>query len=186
MRQRKVGVVGQCHPCSAPPRTPVVAATIQHLSANPSTAPRQVQAAQAARRALQDHGWEPSAWQQLVGERPPPSQATAIDGLTQPRWQQHATFSFTTAARAQVYSTLDSQAMLDPQTGPHASRAFATIPYTTIPYTTEVTCPDHIFRILMLRRLRLPLPLTERACRCRRTLDPLGDHRAACSRAGVL
>ena len=182
----KGGVVGQCHPCSAPPRTPVVAATIQHLSANPSTAPRQVQAAQAARRALQDHGWEPSAWQQLVGERPPPSQATAIDGLTQPRWQQHATFSFTTAARAQVYSTLDSQGMLDPQTGPHASRAFATIPYTTIPYTTEVTCPDHIFRILMLRRLRLPWPLTERACRCRRTLDPLGDHRAACSRAGVL
>ena len=38
----------------------------------------------------------------------------------------------------------------------------------------------------MLRRLRLPLPLTERTCRCRRLLDPLGDHRAACSRAGVL
>ena len=38
----------------------------------------------------------------------------------------------------------------------------------------------------MLRRLRLPLPLTERTCRCRRILDPLGDHRAACSRAGVL
>ena len=58
-----------------------------------------------------------------------------------------------------------------------ASRGF-----TTIPYTTEVTYPDHIFRILMLRRLRLPLPLTERVCRCRRNLD----HRAACARAGVL
>ena len=73
--------------------------------------------------------------------------------------------------------------LLDSQTGPYdpyASRAF-----TAIPYTTEVTYPDHIFRILMLRRLRLPLPLTERACRCRRTLDSLGDHRAACGRAGV-
>ena len=38
----------------------------------------------------------------------------------------------------------------------------------------------------MLGRLRPPLPLTERTCRCRRILDPLGDHRAACSRAGVL
>ena len=38
----------------------------------------------------------------------------------------------------------------------------------------------------LLRRLRLPLPLTERTCRCRRILDPLGDHRAACSRAAVL
>ena len=38
----------------------------------------------------------------------------------------------------------------------------------------------------MFRRLRLPLPLTERVCRCRRNLDPLGDHRAACARAGVL
>ena len=62
-----------------------------------------------------------------------------------------------------------------------SSRAF-----TTIPYTTEVTYPDHIFRILMFRRLRLPLPHTERVCRCRRNLDTLSDHRAACARAGVL
>ena len=87
-----------------------------------------------------------------------------------------------TAAREELYNTLNpaNQAMLDSQTGPMASRAF-----TTIPYTTEVTYPDHIFCILMLRRLRLPLPLTERVCRCRRNLDPLGDHRAACARAGV-
>ena len=38
----------------------------------------------------------------------------------------------------------------------------------------------------MLRRLRLPLPLTERTCRCRRVLDPLGDHRSVCPRSGVL
>ena len=39
---------------------------------------------------------------------------------------------------------------------------------------------------MLLRRLRLPLPLTERSCRCRRVLDPFGDHRAACPRSGVL
>ena len=38
----------------------------------------------------------------------------------------------------------------------------------------------------MLRRLRLPLPVTENTCRCHRRLDPLCDHRAACSTSGVL
>ena len=40
--------------------------------------------------------------------------------------------------------------------------------------------------LLLLRHLRLPLPLSARTCRCRRPLDPLGDHRAACSRPGAL
>lgn len=71
--------------------------------------------------------------------------------------------------------------MLDSQTGPYAGRAF-----TTIPYGPDTTYQSHIFRVLLLRRLRLPLPLTERTCRCRRNLDTLGDHRAACARAGVL
>ena len=42
------------------------------------------------------------------------------------------------------------------------------------------------FRVLLLRRLRMPLPLTARACRCGRLLDVLGHHRAACSRVGEL
>ena len=49
--------------------------------------------------------------------------------------------------------------------------------FTTIPYTTEFEYPSHLFRILLLRRLRLHLPLSARFCRCRRPLDPLGDHR---------
>ena len=43
-----------------------------------------------------------------------------------------------------------------------------------------------VFRALLLRRLRLPLPLDAAACRCRRPVDPLGDHRAACPRSGIL
>ena len=35
------------------------------------------------------------------------------------------------------------------------------------------------------RRLRLPLPLTSRNCRCGHRLDKFGHHRAACSRVGV-
>ena len=53
------------------------------------------------------------------------------------------------------------------------------------------TCPltridPALFRVLLLRRLRLPLPLSARFCRCGRPLDSRGHHRAACARAGVL
>ena len=42
------------------------------------------------------------------------------------------------------------------------------------------------FRILLCRRLHLPLPLTLRPCRCGRQLDMFGHHRAACPEVGVL
>ena len=42
------------------------------------------------------------------------------------------------------------------------------------------------FRVLLLRRLHMPLPLAPRTCACRGRLDPLGDHRAACANSGVL
>ena len=74
-----------------------------------------------------------------------------------------------------------SQAFVTSQSGPFASRAF-----TTIPYTNDFAYPSHFFRILLLRRLRLPLPLFARTCRCRRTFDSLGDHRAACAQSGAL
>ena len=43
--------------------------------------------------------------------------------------------------------------------------------------------PSDCMRVLLLRRLRLPLPHTPRHCRCGGTLDALGDHRAACQQA---
>ena len=41
-------------------------------------------------------------------------------------------------------------------------------------------------RVILLRRLHLPLPLTVRSCRCGLPVDACGHHRAACARAGVL
>jgi hypothetical protein len=75
------------------------------------------------------------------------------------------------AQQAELLTHLDpaSQAMLASQTGPSASRTF-----TTIPWRHDLTYPSHLFRLLLVRRLRLPLPLPERSCRCRRVLDPLG------------
>ena len=46
--------------------------------------------------------------------------------------------------------------------------------------------PDAEYRILLLRRLRLPLPRTPARCPCGGNLDALGDHGSACAQVGVL
>ena len=42
------------------------------------------------------------------------------------------------------------------------------------------------FRVVLLRRLRMPLPLSVHRCSCGRVLDPFRHHRAACLTVGVL
>ena len=74
-----------------------------------------------------------------------------------------------------------SRALLLSQAGPHSGRVF-----TVLPTSDDVTIASAQFRVLLLRRLRLPLALCPRTCRCGRSLDPLGDHRAACATSGVL
>ena len=67
------------------------------------------------------------------------------------------------------------------QHGPLASAVL-----TAVPTSRMTRIEAQHFRLLLLRRLRLPLPLTSRTCRCGRLLDSFGHHRAACSGAGVL
>ena len=57
---------------------------------------------------------------------------------------------------------------------------------SAIPTDDLFRFPAQFFRVLLLRRLWLPLPLSSRTCRCGRLLDVFGHHRAACPRAGVL
>ena len=68
-----------------------------------------------------------------------------------------------------------------PKSGPFAGMAFSAAPAS---FLTRIDA--HLFRVLLLRRLGLPLPLSARACRCGRLLDPLGHHRASYARACVL
>ena len=152
---------------------------LQHLQ-HPSPAIPSIQAA-----ALEEHGWTPPNWEELAqGNRPNPADTDPEENAPRTRgWQQQATTPVHTAMSNELQAVIPpaSQALLHSQAGPFASRAF-----TTIPYTTEFEYPSHLFRILLLRRLRLHLPLSARFCRCRRPLDPLGDHRAACAQSGVL
>ena len=56
----------------------------------------------------------------------------------------------------------------------------------TCPTCRITTIPPQLFRVTLLRRLRLPLHLTVRFCRCGLPLDEFDHHRAACAQTGVL
>ena len=55
-----------------------------------------------------------------------------------------------------------------------------------VPSNPHTRTEPQLFRVLLLGRLRLPLPLSSRACQCGRLLDVFGHHRASCALAGVL
>ena len=71
--------------------------------------------------------------------------------------------------------------MLRSQSGPGAGAFLSTTPSNPL---TRID--SFAFRTLLCRRLRLAIPLSTRICRCGRTIDPLGHHRAACARSGTL
>ena len=157
---------------------------LDHLD-SPDPQPACFAAAAAARAALGHSDWAPPAWREMsAGESAPLVQeegpSTFLRG-----WQGQAAAAEARRHRETLLAGADpaAQALLHSQSGPFASRFLTTVPVSSVlsyPY------PCHLFRVLLLRRLRLPLPFAERTCRCRRLLDPFGDHRAACARSGVL
>ena len=74
-----------------------------------------------------------------------------------------------------------SRALLQSQSGPFAANVL-----TALPTSPELRLDAAAFRVLLLRRLRLQLPLVPATCPCRRRLDALADHRASCPRSGLL
>ena len=132
---------------------------------------------------LERTGFECPSWEDLAEGRSP-GESREEEDPSQPRvgWQQQAATSIEHHDNT-VWPGLreHEQAMMRSQRGPLASTAFTCFP------TSRMTRIDPApFCALLLRRLRLPLPLSVRSCRCGRPLDALGHHRAACATAGVL
>ena len=74
-----------------------------------------------------------------------------------------------------------SRALLLSQAGDAVSCAF------TAPLASADTwVPDAEYRVLVLRRLRLPLPLAPKRYPCGGRVDEYGDHLSACAQVGVL
>ena len=127
----------------------------------------------------------PPAWASLAnGLRPPRDRGEVLElGEFARGWQRVASIARDASEQNELLRDLDepSRALLHSQSGPYGGRAF-----TALPTGPEFRVDPALYRVMLLRRLRAPLPVVQRTCPCRRFLDPLGDHRAACSNAGVL
>ena len=125
-------------------------------------------------------GFEPPSWEALASGARPASEPYEFEpgGLRQkllPEWNDNSE----TKSSSNVCLAQD-RAMIRSQAGPGAGTALSVVPTD---FLTQI--PPHLFRIVLLRRLRLPLPLSLHTCRCGRPIDSFGHHRAACARAGV-
>ena len=134
-------------------------------------------AAAEAVQYLEASGFEAPTWKVLAcGVRPVPREPEDLEpGVVRRGWQHAAASAVELHAREELFSQVSDQvkALARSQGRPGAGAPFTAI-------------PSHLFRVLLLRRLRQPLPFTGRACRCGRLLDAFGHHRAACGRVGVL
>ena len=164
----------------APAAAARLRAALQGDGALPSTA-----AATHARAHLCDLGFEAPAWADLCSgaATAPPDPDHADDPWPVKGCQRSAARACDKRAYETHLSDLTpaSRALLLSQAGPFASRAL-----NLMPTRDDIAIPSAQFRVLLLRRLRLPLPLAPRRCRCHGALDPLGDHRTACATSGVL
>ena len=149
----------------------------------PGTPPSTREADHAARQ-LRALGFPAPTWANLLATSP----ATACrrhdpSGFGRPGWQHAATTATDKRVLETLFSELDptSRALLLSQAGEAASCAF-----TAFPTTFDTRVPDEEYRVMLLRRLRLPLPLAPRRCSCGGGLDVYGDHRSACAQVGVL
>ena len=134
-------------------------------------------------QALLDHGFQPPSWAELrAGARPEQEHDVELGEFLR-GWQRCASAPLEQHQRETLTSALDepSQALLLSQSGSYAGRVF-----TALPNSPDYRIRDDLFRVLLLRRLRLPLPLTATRCSCRHLFDSLGDHRATCAVNGVL
>ena len=99
-------------------------------------------------------------------------------------WQQHVSNTIEKVFQTEaLWPSLDTNegALALSQSGP-----LAAVPLHCLPTSHATRLDSEIFRTLLLRRLRLPLPLNARVCRCGRLLDCLGHHRSACAVSGAL
>jgi hypothetical protein len=134
---------------------------------------------------LRQAGMEVPEWHELAdGLRPkPPDLAEREPGIFAHGWQFYAAKSVDTVCRDNLLGRLSPahKACLRSQSGPGAGAAL-----TAVLTSPLLQIEPHLFRTILLRRLRLPLSFVPATCRCRQFLDSFGDHRASCAVSGIL
>ena len=110
-------------------------------------------------------GFELPSWEALLeGARPGGSRARGTRGGWQHEAASRVERNFRDRRLMPLMSRSD-QALLRSQSGPFAGMALSAAPTNALSKISP-----QLFRVLLLRRLRLPLPLCSRACRRGRLL----------------
>ena len=138
----------------------------------------------ASRHQLATIGYDCPDWASLPeGARPRQPNLDEVDpGVPTRGWQFFAAQAVEQRCRTVVvWPRLSQTEQARSQSGPMSGLLFS-----SVPSSRPTRFAPQLFRVLLLRRLWLALPLSSRTCWCGRPLDVLGHHRAACSRAGVL
>ena len=129
-------------------------------------------AAAASARALSGTmGFEPPSWRALAdGVRPDSREPEDYEpGESRPGWQHEAASRVGRQFRDGVlFERLvpRDRALIRSQAGPGAGLVLKVAPTS---FLTKIA--PRLFRVILLRRLRLPLPLSRRMCRCGRPTD---------------
>ena len=165
-------------------RTPAIADMVVRAMEDEAPAHGCLSDLQIAARRLDNEGfwWRPS-WKALRDGRRPPTNTSSEPGEWTHGWQYWASsISDTFFRKSSLLSSraAASRAHLRSHSGCNAGAALA-----HAPTTKEYTIPPQLFRVLLLERLQLPLPVTEATCEgCHSVLDARGRHRAACTLSG--
>ena len=179
-----LGLLGRLSPHGPPTSCSVAELLVRQLESGTDT-PHLGAAVQAARALEGVQGFEVPSWRvSASGHRPPQNldefEIDAIRG----GWQHEAASRVEREFRDSVVfpSLTDGEkALVRSQSGSGAGTALSTVPTHQL-----VRIDSQLIRVLLFRPLRLALPLARRFCRCGRSFDVFGHHRAACARAGVL
>ena len=124
-------------------------------------------AADARRELIGVMGFEPPSWQAMShGARPPHREPEDVDEACSRVERRHRRDLFSHTL-AQVRALIRSQ-------GGGGAGAVLSV----APTSRETTLPPHLFRVILLRRLRQALPLCARWCRC-------GSSRRVCTCRGA-
>ena len=167
-------------------RHPEVAEVIVHHLARGGTSPCLDSARRAAVVLDGVDGFQVPSWSDVAsGLRPPViGDEDREPGVPRQGWQHAAASCVESDFRAATLMPRMNpveRTLLRSQSGPCAG-----VPFTTCPSSPLTRIDSALFRVLLQRRLRLPLLLSQRICGCGQPLDSFGHHRAACSRTGAL
>ena len=138
----------------------------------------------ASSRLDREDFWWRMSWPELQEGKRPPENTTGEPGEWQHGWQYWASSVSNSHFRQTAMLSVRSAASRA-HLRSHSGLINAGAALALAPTAREYVIPTHLFRVLLLESLQIPIPVDEAVCSgCHAPLDPVGRHRGACHRTG--